>query len=269
VFPKNYYWGVSNIGISGDGTKLHYVIGPNPCCDVTPTEVGVFNFNGTGKRVLVRGMDPDLDAEANIRLSDDGSVLNTGSTGRLYRTNGGGALDLAVIGGWFSTDPESVIGAYLMTMNNEATRFVYLHRCGGCSLFKPAVLLINPGSLGQAPTIGAVAVNPAYVLTDRRSSTTLRARVTTPNTLVRVSGAFLRKGLLDNQIDQPVLLDEGTQGDVKAGDGIFTNNQIGASSGATVGPRTVRVRAEVHTSSQVRHATVVDFEPFAVTRRPQ
>ena len=46
-----------------------------------------------------------------------------------------------------------------------------------------------------------------------------------------------------------VMLDNGTQGDVTAGDGTYTGNQLGADYCAALGPWTVRVKAEVRDSA--------------------
>ena len=259
-FPKDYYWYVSNFGISGDGGKVHYVVLPNPCCS-TPSETGVFNYDGTGKRVLNRGL---VGSEANVGLSHDGAKLNAGNGGRLINTDGTGSLDLAVIGGFYSTDPESIIDSYFMTMNEDATRFVYLDWCYGCALFKPATLSINPATAGLAPTVTNVAANPAYVIKGWASSAKLSAKVKATGDIVRVAAAFLRNGVLDRELTQPVLLDDGSQGDVTPGDGIYTSNQVQASSNATLGARVIRIRAESRAPDLLRHATAADATPFSV-----
>src|SRR5207244_13250580 len=72
-------------------------------------------------------------------------------------------------------------------------------------------------------------------------------------------------GLTDSHVDRLVLLDDGTNGDTLAGDGIFTNNRLGADCCAVLGSRLVRVKAEVRASDGKRHATAIDFEPLTVT----
>lgn len=259
-FTNDYYWYVSNFGVSGDGGKVFYSILPTPCCS-TPSETGVFNFDGTGKRVLNRGL---IGSEANVGLSHDGAKLNAGNAGRLINTDGTGSLDLAVIGGRYSTDPESIIDAYFMTMSEDATRFVYLDWCNGCTLLKPATLSLNPTTVGLAPIVTNVAANPAYVIKGWASSAKLSAKVSVMGDIVRVAAAFLKKGVLDQELTQPVLLDDGSQGDVIPGNGIFTSNQVQASSNATLGARVIRIRAESRTSDLLRHATAADAVPFAV-----
>ena len=260
-FTQDYYWYTNNFGISGDGNKVFYVISPTPCCS-TPRETGVFNFDGTGKRVLDRGGVGS--SEANMDLSHDGAKLNTGTAGRLINTDGTGSLDLAVGGGSYSTDPESIIDAYYMTMNEDASRFVYLDWCYGCGLLKPATLTINSPTVGLAPNVTNVAAKPAYVIRGWVSSATLSARVTATGDIVRVAAAFLKRGILDRELTQPILLDDGSQGDVKPGDRIYTSNQVQASANATLGARVIRIRAESRTPDLLRHATAADATPFAV-----
>lgn len=45
-------WNVVDIGISGDGSQIFYIVSPNPCCS-TPQEVGVISFDGTDRRILI------------------------------------------------------------------------------------------------------------------------------------------------------------------------------------------------------------------------
>jgi hypothetical protein len=87
--------------------------------------------------------------------------------------------------------------------------------------------------------------------------------------LLRVSSAVLLNGQADSesgcvQGDQ-VMKDDGTGGDVTAGDGIFTSNEIGALTCAKASAaRTVRVRAESRAADGRQHATVIEFMPFAI-----
>jgi hypothetical protein len=129
---------------------------------------------------------------------------------------------------------------------------------------------LNPVSLGQAPSIINPTIDPAFVLTEGRSAATFSAQVNASNTLVRVGSVVLRNGLADINVGRSVvLLDDGASGgDATAGDGVFTNNGISTDCCAAVGPRTVRVKAEVHGSDGKRHATAVEFEPFSVLPDP-
>ena len=61
-----------------------------------------------------------------------------------------------------------------------------------------------------------------------------------------------------------VLTDDGKTGDAVSGDGTFSTNGITAGAGASVGPRIVRVKAEVTATGGKRQATAVDIQPFTV-----
>jgi hypothetical protein len=126
---------------------------------------------------------------------------------------------------------------------------------------------LNPASPGDAPVIADVTVAPEFVLLEGRSTATVRARVSTPLTLLRASVAALHGGLFDGNVSTPVLLDDGSRGDSAAGDSIFSSNELYANCCAVVGPHTVRVKAEVRGGDGRRHATVVEVEPFEV-RQP-
>jgi hypothetical protein len=110
-------------------------------------------------------------------------------------------------------------------------------------------------------------VNPAFVLTQGRSSTSISAQASASGTLDRVGYAILRNGLNDVQStvwSTGVMMDDGMNGDARAGDGIFTNASVRTDCCAVVGPRTVRIKAEARAGDGKRYATVVEIAPFAV-----
>jgi hypothetical protein len=185
----------------------------------------------------------------------------------LLDTATGAALQLAVRGSGFSTDPWPVLydGMFRATMNAEATRFLYLAR-GAKDLLQLATLDLNPGSLGDAPAIAEAKVTPEFVLLDGRSTATVSARVTTGQQLIRVSAVALTDGLWDRNVASPVILDEGSGGDAAAKDGIFTSNGLYANCCAIVGPHTVRIKAETIGADGRRHATAVEIGPFEVRK---
>ncbi len=264
--------------ISGDGLKVAYDLTLPPCCS-TPGEAGVINFDGTQRKPLVTNVNPfnqSLYPSTGVpmQLSADGSRLLFG-TGVLFSTATGEALQLAARGGSFSNDPPFLVeeGMRVATMNGSATRFLYLAP-GLNNALQLATLDINPGGLGAAPNVTDPQIDPTYVITQGRGRATLSARVSATNTLVRVNNSILFKGLTsanafngltDNAVSWLVLSDGGANGDTTAGDGVFTNNQLSANCCAVLGPRLVRVKAEVRASDNKRHATAIDFEPLAVT----
>jgi len=229
----------------------------------------VFNFDGIGQRLLMNATArlpsgfPGSDDP--ITLSYDGSRLLLGSSSVLMDTGTGEMLALALRGGWWTSDPLLLVGdgMFRATMSNDASRvlFVAADEKGTRQL---AILDINPASLGEAPGINEAQMNPAFVLTDGRSSSNITAKVITTNTISRVSNAMLLKGMDDPNVGKVVMLDDGTQGDLTPGDGIFSNNAVRANGDAVVGPRTFRIKAEVRGGDGKRHATAIDIVPFAV-----
>jgi hypothetical protein len=203
-----------------------------------------------------------------MTLSADGSELLLGSDGVLVDTSTGATQQLAARGGWWSGDPAPVLydGLYKATMDASATRFLYL-AADARGIQQLATLEIDPGGLGEAPAIADAAVNPPSLLLDGASAATVSARVSTSQTLLRVGDVFLSNGLTDVNVGGDVLLDEGTQGDATARDGIFTNSGARANCCAVVGPHTVRIKAELRAADGRRHATAVEIGPVEVRKQ--
>ena len=150
-------------------------------------------------------------------------------------------------------------------MNASATRFLYIPD-PAYSDAPPqlAVLDLNPSSLGGAPNITNAAIVPAFVLANGRSAAVVSAQVSPSFRFLRVACVGLDNGLQDFNVLDGALLDDGQNGDAKAGDGIFTYNGFSASCCAEVGPRTVRIQAESLGSDGKRLATAVDIGGFEV-----
>lgn len=246
--------------ISADGAKVAFHIRP----DGGAPYIGVANFDGSGRVILdPAASSPTFSTGHGICLSGDGSMILLAESSRLMRTNGSNVVQLLVPAGGFGlTDT-----MWYPSMNLSATRFLYMSNDYWPTPL--SVMDLNPASLGSAPTISAMAINPPYVLTGGRSDATVTASVR-PAPDLNVCPTFLRNGLQDNSIHNSYyggVYDDGSHGDARAGDGVFTNNTLNAGSDAVVGPRTVRMRAEIKLSNGRRHATAVDFQPFAVVDR--
>lgn len=259
--------------ISPDGSTVAYNI---RTLDAV-SEVGVVPAGGGARRALIRqawnapspiptGF-PDLFAD-RLTLTKGGQRLLLGSTGVLMETATGAALQLAIRGGSFFSDPSPILydGIYLATMDQDATRVLYLAR-DDRSLFQLVVMEFEPANLGEAPAITDVSLSPEFLLLQPRSPATVRARVSTPHALVRVGAAALYNGLIAPGIELPVLLDDGTQGDSVARDGLYATNRLWTSFGAIQGTHTLRVKAEARDARGYRHATVVEIGPFEVRRQ--
>jgi hypothetical protein len=261
---------VTHAGVSGDGTKVFYEIRTPD--DPIHDEIGVLDFAGTGQLKLADSRDfccgitifPASDDRA--QLSADGSRLLLGSGNRavVVNTDGTGLLQLAI-----RTPGSDALFALLydtlsrVTMDGSATRFVYF----ALPFAQPkqlATLEINPPSVGVAPSITSPSLVPAFILTASRSAATLSAHVSAADPLLTVGNTVLANGVDDPNVTHQILVDNGTNGDVTAGDGTFTSNAIFTNCCATVGPRTVRVQSGVQRADNRLHATAVAITPFAV-----
>jgi Tol biopolymer transport system component len=264
--------------VSGDGTTLAYV---TLDFGTGLQQAGVLGFDGGGQRILTDstslhpGTGANLPSGERIQLSQDGSRLLLGSTGLLYDTTTGDVLALGIGTPGFSTDPAPLVidGLSLATMDAAATRALYLFQ----AYPEPYQLVrvdLNPADLGGAPAITDPSLTPAYLLTEGRSTATVSARVSTTHPLVRVSSRVLREGVPDDNTRTDPLLDDGAgtadavSGDVTANDGFFTSNGIYTDCCAEVGPRMVRIKAEVQAADGLRHATAIDVSPFQVATDP-
>jgi hypothetical protein len=216
--------------------------------------VGVINFDGSDRRVLINGTGPTQDLG---KLSYDGSRLLVGSGhGWLVNTRTGDKLELTALGGWDSDDRALVgDGMYLPSMDGSATRFLYLQK-DDKDIWQLAVAEMDPYSLKQAPIITNPKIEPPLVLTREKSVANVSASVTASNTLVAVGTEFLLSGLRDESGCGKVSLKS-------ASGGIFAG-AIDGNRDIPIGPRIVRLKAEVRGSDGRRHATAVDLWPFAV-----
>ena len=249
LFPNNAHPDVGNLGISGDGRVAFYEVMTDPW------ELGVFNWDGSGKRVLDAGMGGPNTAGEVVQLTYDGLKLNYGSLNRLYNTDGSGVLQLAATGPTLDGDPPLMVGNYGLfrsSMNRDATRFLFTFDYntwvnGAVVPEQLGILDLNPASLGQAPSLTAPKIAPSYLVRGDGSTTTFSARMSTANTHLRTNAVSFRNGLQVNgaaDVEDAVLYDDGNHGDDGAGDGLFAN-KVGAQSIAPLGPRTIRMKTEV------------------------
>jgi len=260
-------------GVNLDGSNLHTVLGPVPYVghmalnsaggskvlyDMTSqsfvVETGVVNFDGTGQLALRHD---GLGNSPGVQLSADGSLLLAFDI--LYNTDGSGALQLSTV--FNPLTPGSPV------MNAAATRFVYpfvLPHTYSQGLTQLASAEINPANLGAAPVLSNFSLNSAGI-TPGGNGATVTAQVTPSAKVVGVNYALVLNGLLEDPVNGDVWLkDDGTSGDLKAGDGVFTSNNLIASYKAALGPRLLRLFAEVTDAAGLLHGTLVDLTPFAV-----
>jgi hypothetical protein len=257
---------VNHAALSGDGTKVGYDVTAPPCCS-SPNEVGVVNADGSSRKALATKT-PDIGSANRIEMSGDGTQLLYGNTSYLYATDGSGIVQLSARGGYFSSDSAPLVtdGFGQPTMNSLANRFLYIVR-DSAGIPQLATLDINPSALGDAPSITASMLSQPSIALNGANQSLVSAMVTTSNTINRISATVLSGGITDPNVNGPVMVDDGTNGDQTAGDGIYTG-KISANCCATLGAKSVRVKAEVRDSGNRRHATAVEFGGLTVSSTP-
>jgi hypothetical protein len=272
LFSAGYYSYVANLGISGDGTKVFYELIRDPW------ELGVFNWDGSGKLVLASGVGGANTGGEIVQLTYDGTKLSYGSLNRLYNTDGSGVLQLAATGPTLYDDPPLMVGnwgLFRSSMNHDATRFLFTFDnntwVGGVKQPEQlGILDLNPLSLGQSPSLTDPTIAPSYLVIGDGSTTAFSVRMSTANTHLRTNSVVFRDGLEmpSNVVNDAVLYDDGSNGDAVASDGRFTYSSIRANTGATAGPHTVRMKTEVRAADGRRHAMALDVAQLDVVTEP-
>jgi hypothetical protein len=253
-YPYAVYW----TDMSTDGSKVVYAAGLIKDGSAI-TEVGVIGFDGTGRKALTTSTSPlaSVGSCTPLWLSSDGSKLYSSGGGHLFNTDGSGVLQLAL-----GLLPGSSGGYGDGTMNQTATRFAYRLRDEGI-VAQIMVLDIDPSDLGNAPQISAPYTSLTNLVAGGPAAT-VSVNVAAKGTVTRVIGAVFVDGIEDKSINsEPQLFDDGTNGDAKAGDGVYTSNRVGAWAASKPGPRTLRIRVETKVGDR-RHFTEVDVAGFSV-----
>jgi hypothetical protein len=259
--------GIAMAGISADGsTVFRYDTG-----DVLPApRLTVYHFDGSGAVTLnvPDGLVADSTPPEHVQLTQDGSKLLLGSTALLINTDNSGVVQIGTdVGlGTSGVPNHSLVNALLIhpTMNSAGTEFLFA--TGDLNnIPQLAVAHLNPTSLGGDPAISNISINPSYILTETRSATTIKATVSASSKPAGVSEAFLLDGVSETgYFTDQQLYDDGTNRDVTAGDGIYTNNHITINYDPPTGPRTVRVSAETVDGSGLQHVTTVEVDGLTV-----
>ncbi|MGH9940534.1 MAG: Ig-like domain-containing protein [Blastocatellia bacterium] len=259
--PVNF---VSHAGISGNGAKVYYDVIPTPGTAPLPQEIGVINFDGSGRLALTNSASPPPSGFPTtgdrMQLSADGGQLLIGSPGVLYDTTTGAALQLSARFG-----PLGLLysGLSRATMNGAANRFIYLFT-DNAAILQIVTLDLDPASLGASPSIAAPSLNPLFALINGGSTATVSARLSTNAELILAECVILSNGLFDRNSSSEPLFDNGRFDDAIPDDGIFTYNAVGADCCATPGPRVARINAMARANDGGLHATAVDFAPFFI-----
>lgn len=258
------------VGLSGDGSKAFYYFNFAPCCS-SGEEMGVLNWDGSGRRVLWSTYSTNQSSGSlglhDLSLNHDGSKLLFGETSWLYNTDGSGRLEL----GWSARFAETRIlrwGFYHRgLMDSNGTHFAFLTPLDGNGTLQVGTAELSPASLGLAPTITDASSAPAYITTTGNAPV-FACRPTPTTGLVPGGGA--QAGVLLDGIADPspwqgsTLHDNGVSGDAVNGDGLFSDNSGYFYRVPSIGPRTLRFKAELLGADGSYHASAIDVSPFFV-----
>jgi hypothetical protein len=261
-----------NGAISGDGSTVAYSF-----VDADNVQqVGVAPFAGGSPRKLI-------DSTANLpvanggipgggdrmQLSEDGKLALLGSSGVLADTRTGALLALGVPAPTLANGAVPLVGngLYQATMDSHADRFLYIAG-DAAGIRQLAILDRDPADAGPSPRLSQATLDPATIQDQGNSAATVTVKVEHTGTLVGVGARVLYDGLNDPNAGDYLLWDNGSNGDAAAGDGVYTNNGVRTNCCAVVGPRAVRIYAQVQGSDGKRHATAIDVGPFAVVASP-
>ncbi len=262
------------VGISRNGGKVAFIatIGGN-------REGYTSNFDGSQLRKIASNKDFQFTGVFGngvgdqISLTADGSkvIFNGDFRGHLFNSDGSGVLQLSANTAAPAGMPLIVGNLARATMSSDGSRvlfsFIKSNTIPPGSRWQLATLDINPASLGEATALTNITVNPDVVAVNPASDATISVKVNT--NIDYVGNVALLNGRRDSKVTVRKFFDDGVSaGDNVAGDGIFTHNAIQAFSDAEIGPRILRINAEVFSANGRLHGTAVDLEPFAVVASP-
>jgi hypothetical protein len=251
---------VDKIALSGDGRLVAYHV---YVADGV-VEMGVIGFDGTGRLKLdSEPLAPLAGCDGSLRFTEDGSKLYVSEPSYLYSTDGAGVLQLSIgvikpPGGTPVKD-----GTYQGWMNADGTRFVYKN-ADSANIQQLMLLELNPAALGAAPVLSEPTFTPGTVTVAGLNDATATVRASGTG-IKSVGVAFAASGLPD-AIDRGagvIFGDIGTNGDVVAGDGVWSGKGFYGYYTPTAGPRTVRFTAEAAVGGR-RHATVLEAGTLTV-----
>lgn len=132
------------------------------------------------------------------------------------------------------------------------------------------VATIQSDVIDSEPSITLIQFDPDELAIDRSNTSTITAQAISPGHEIHAvtfdayqEGDFVFRGITSDWPQSGFLVDDGTQGDVTAGDHYFTNNSVRIDLPEVVEPGsyTVRIAAADHT---LRSVSVADAEPLMV-----
>ena len=260
---------VKNVALSGDGSMIAYDV---VLVDGTQ-ETGVVDYAGGDTHVMATATYSSFDDR--LYLTPDGSQLLVSPASLLIDTATGDRRQLAALTpGAPGHTAVLADGMARASMNDDATRFLYVMshiRCADCTNQHEqlAVLHIGPDETGLAPQLLETALEPNELTIGTDDRVTATAEVAYDGELVAVGVIALRNGISDiNVARSAVLVDDGTLGDTRSNDDVFTNNALAylavVAREDDTGPRTMRFQAEIIGPDGLHHAIAVDGATLTV-----
>jgi len=249
---------IRHANLSSNGSKVLYDVDP---VGGGANHVGTVAFAG-GAMVDVASSVP-TDSPDRWQLTADGSSLLQGTTGLLYASSGASVLALSVA--TFANTRLVNDGLVHPTMNTRRHPVPLLH-------VRPE----PPSTAGHhehhqlgrpGPNVTMTSVKPLTVHLNSVDTATVQGQVASTqvgDTVFGVGEAVMLNGVVDANVSRAVMYDDGTHGDVTAGDGRFTQSGVSANCCALLGVHTIRMLAEVEATDGLHHATVVEFKQLNV-----
>ena len=240
------------VGISGDGTKVGVV-----CTNkgASGYQGWVVSSDGEGARKLT-----DKAADSGVvSLTRDGRYVIFGNEAVLHSTDGKGSLPIAP-GARASSTARLTGGAKLSACVIADSPNQILWVAGDDNGLDQLVgTSLNPSATAPKLRITDIHVDRTDLPADGQTGATITARVQADGAAVSgIALAAYRDGVFDASVGSAAyLVDGGSGGDKTAGDGIYTSNNLSASTSAAAGPRSLRLIVEVKGSDGRRYAASI------------
>lgn len=261
-----FQW-LNAVGISADGSTVAASVN-----DDGNHEGWVANYDGSNPNMVASNADMFPFSNGNslgdaICLTSDGSKVIFDDYGHLFNSDGSGVLSLAAAtvggAGW----PMIGDGIARPTMTTDGSRLLFSFSDHSTGFAQMAILDVNPSSTGDCPALSDFYWSPNGAAPSGLASE-LRVRVTSSSTADSIwyaGNVALLNDLKDIKVYAGTFSDNGVNtGDQTANDGIYTHNNIYASSDAELGPRTMRFNCETYDSDLRHYGTAVDVDTWYV-----
>jgi len=249
--------------LSGDATK---VVAIKPL-DGSNAAICSFNLDGSNLLQLkhVSGL-----SSTQLQLTRDGSKVfinwnGTNGTCFLINTDGTNNGNLGIIQAFWLDQTLPFRGLNMSNISFDGQRINFacaepIHN----RLRKIWVAEIDPPSFGNAPVISNVTLTPLWLVSNGLSASTFSVHASgSIEPIEEVGYASFPEGLYRNVFggSYTKLLDNGTLGDITAGDGIYTNNAV-TTNMEEESDGIIPVRFSART---VNHVTSVDVSGLFVS----